>query len=85
MQSIARVNRVFRDKPDGLGVDYLGLAHELKAAAETPALGFNQAAIARSGEAAVRDVYANADRASMRSDRSVRYDNVFLWAAGERP
>jgi len=35
MQAIARVNRVFRDKPGGLVVDYLGLAHELKAALET--------------------------------------------------
>jgi type I restriction enzyme R subunit len=32
MQAIARVNRVFRDKPGGLVVDYLGVAHELKAA-----------------------------------------------------
>ncbi len=32
MQAIARVNRVFRDKPDGLVVDYLGLAHELRQA-----------------------------------------------------
>src|SRR3989442_540090 len=32
MQAIARVNRVFRDKPGGLVVDYLRLAHELKAA-----------------------------------------------------
>ena len=30
MQAIARVNRVFRDKPGGLVVDYLGLAHELE-------------------------------------------------------
>ena len=30
MQAIARVNRVFGDKPGGLVVDYLGLAHELK-------------------------------------------------------
>ncbi|MCS7173938.1 MAG: class I SAM-dependent methyltransferase [Armatimonadetes bacterium] len=49
------------------------------------AAGVNQAAIAHSGEAAVRAVYANADRAHMRPDGSVRYDNVFLWAAGERP
>jgi len=35
MQAIARVNRVFRDKPGGLVVDYLGLAHELKAALAT--------------------------------------------------
>jgi len=32
MQAIARVNRVFKDKPGGLIVDYLGLAHELKKA-----------------------------------------------------
>ena len=32
MQAIARVNRVFKDKPGGLIVDYLGLAHELKRA-----------------------------------------------------
>ena len=47
--------------------------------------GVNQAAIAHSGEAAVRAVYADADRAHMRPDGSVRYENVFLWAAGERP
>jgi type I restriction enzyme R subunit len=32
MQAIARVNRVFKDKPGGLVVDYLGIAHELKKA-----------------------------------------------------
>ena len=32
MQAIARVNRVFKDKPGGLVVDYLGLAPELKEA-----------------------------------------------------
>ncbi len=32
MQAIARVNRVFKDKPGGLVVDYLGIADQLKAA-----------------------------------------------------
>ena len=32
MQAIARVNRVFRDKPGGLVVDYLGLAQDLREA-----------------------------------------------------
>ncbi len=32
MQAIARVNRVFRDKPGGLIVDYIGIAKELKEA-----------------------------------------------------
>ena len=35
MQAIARVNRVFKDKPGGLVVDYLGLAQELKDALVT--------------------------------------------------
>ena len=35
MQAIARVNRVFHDKPGGLVVDYLGLTHELKSALAT--------------------------------------------------
>lgn len=35
LQAIARVNRVFRDKPGGLVVDYLGLAQELKQALAT--------------------------------------------------
>ena len=35
MQAIARVNRVFRDKPGGLVVDYLGLAGSLKRALAT--------------------------------------------------
>ena len=35
MQAIARVNRVFRDKPGGLVVDYIGLAQDLKRALST--------------------------------------------------
>lgn len=35
MQAIARVNRVFKDKPGGLVVDYIGIANELKAALKT--------------------------------------------------
>jgi len=32
MQAIARVNRVYKDKPGGLIVDYLGIAADLKKA-----------------------------------------------------
>src|SRR5690625_7001089 len=32
MQAIARVNRVYKDKPGGLVVDYLGIASDLKKA-----------------------------------------------------
>ncbi len=35
MQSIARVNRVFKNKPGGLVVDYIGIANELKKALKT--------------------------------------------------
>ncbi len=35
MQAIARVNRVFKDKPGGLIVDYLGLAPALQVAVQT--------------------------------------------------
>ena len=47
MQAIARVNRVFRDKPGGLIVDYLGLGDQLKLAlgAYTLANGRGNAAI----------------------------------------
>jgi SAM-dependent methyltransferase len=46
--------------------------------------GVNQAAIAHSGEATVRAVYADADREHTRPDGTIRYENVFLWAAGKR-
>ncbi|NYT73376.1 type I restriction endonuclease subunit R [Halomonas sp. QX-2] len=35
MQAIARVNRVFKNKPGGLVVDYIGIANELKQALKT--------------------------------------------------
>lgn len=35
MQAIARVNRVFKDKPGGLIVDYIGIAQDLKSALAT--------------------------------------------------
>ena len=35
MQAIARVNRVFKDKPGGLVVDYIGIANELREALKT--------------------------------------------------
>lgn len=35
MQAIARVNRVFKNKPGGLVVDYIGIANELKQAMKT--------------------------------------------------
>lgn len=43
MQAIARVNRVFKDKPGGLVVDYIGIATELKEALSTYTRGSKKA------------------------------------------
>jgi SAM-dependent methyltransferase len=47
--------------------------------------GPNQMAIAHSGAEPVRAAFAEADRAHIRPDGSIRYENVFIWVAGERP
>ncbi len=63
MQAIARVNRVYRDKPGGLVVDYLGLADQLKQALAaytesggqgTPSIDTKEAVAALLGE--IRDL-----------------------------
>ncbi len=53
MQAIARVNRVFKDKPGGLVVDYLGLAQDLKNALATYKERDNKEHIAVDQQAAV--------------------------------
>lgn len=55
MQAIARVNRVFKDKPGGLVVDYLGIADELKKALATytESGGKGEEEVARQQEKAV--------------------------------
>lgn len=47
--------------------------------------GNNQRAIAHSGEDAVRAAVTASLQEHMREDGSIRYENVFLWAVGERP
>lgn len=61
MQAIARVNRVFKDKPGGLVVDYLGLADELREALHvyTQSGGSGQTAIDQ--EEAVRVLLTKLD------------------------
>jgi SAM-dependent methyltransferase len=46
--------------------------------------GVNQAAIAHSGEQAVREAFARADADHTRPDGSVRYDNLFIWVSGAK-
>ena len=55
MQAIARVNRVFKDKPGGLVVDYIGLADQLKYALAnyTESGGKGQTAISQEEAVAV--------------------------------
>ena len=57
MQAIARVNRVFKDKPGGLVVDYLGIADALKHALHTYTAsgGKGQATVDQAQAAAVMD------------------------------
>nr|WP_220128155.1 type I restriction endonuclease subunit R [Halomonas kenyensis] len=52
MQAIARVNRVFKDKPGGLVVDYIGIANELKQALKTYAEAQGRGAPTHSAEEA---------------------------------
>lgn len=51
MQAIARVNRVFRDKPAGLVVDYIGIAQNLKKALKDYSKGDQKNAGIDEGEA----------------------------------
>ena len=54
MQAIARVNRVFKDKPGGLVVDYLGLADQLKSALATYTDGGGRGSTTETTQTAVR-------------------------------
>ncbi|MBT9169353.1 MAG: Type-1 restriction enzyme R protein [Syntrophomonadaceae bacterium] len=45
MQAIARVNRIFKDKPGGLIVDYIGIADDLKKALSIYSLGIQKEAM----------------------------------------
>ncbi|MDE2956641.1 MAG: type I restriction endonuclease subunit R [Bacteroidota bacterium] len=54
MQAISRVNRVFRDKPSGLIVDYLGLAFDLRTALATYTESGGQGKAVLNKEKAVR-------------------------------
>jgi type I restriction enzyme R subunit len=61
MQAIARVNRVFGNKPGGLVVDYIGIANELKAALKTYAESKGRGQPARQSEEALAIVLEKLD------------------------
>ena len=56
MQAIARVNRVYKDKPGGLIVDYLGLAYHLQQALAAYTESGGKGATAIDQEVAVREL-----------------------------
>ena len=64
MQAIARVNRVFRDKPGGLVVDYLGIAQELKKALSAYTEGGGQGDLTRPQHEAVELMLAKHEECS---------------------
>ncbi len=81
MQAIARVNRVFRDKPAGLIVDYIGIAQNLKSALQQYSkndqenTGVDEAqaiAVMMEKYEVVRDMYHGFDYASAMSGTSSR-------------
>jgi hypothetical protein len=82
MQAIARVNRVFRDKPGGLVVDYLGLADELRQAlaAYTDAGGTGQAALEPGGSRCCHVGEARGLRRDVPRLRLVTLVDWHLWA-----
>ena len=87
MQAIARVNRVFRDKPAGLVVDYIGISTELKKATKRytekdfgqPAEELGEEALAqfRAALQAVRDTLPEGvDAAAWRSLSKIEFDDM---------
>ncbi len=57
IQAISRVNRVFRDKPHGLVVDYIGIADELRAATAQYTQGGGQGEPAKDVERDARPLF----------------------------
>lgn len=92
MQAIARVNRVFRDKPAGLIVDYIGIAQSLKSALQQyskndqESTGVDEAqaiAVMMEKYEIVRDMYHGFDYASAMSgtpqERLVMMASAIEW------
>lgn len=80
MQAIARVNRVFRDKPGGLVVDYIGIADDLR-----KALG-DYAASGGGGQTAInQDDAVRAMQARYEICRDIFHGFDYLTALGGSP
>ena len=76
MRDIARVNRVFKDKPGGLAVDYLGLVQELKQvlATYTESGGHGRTAIDQEEAVAVME-----EKYEICCDHSHGFDREIMW------
>ena len=90
MQAIARVNRVFRDKPGGLIVDYIGIAQNLKIALGDYSKKDRRHAGIDQGEAVavmlekyeiVRDMFHGFDYLSALQDKATAQDRLQTLAA----
>ena len=90
MQAIARVNRIFRDKPGGVVADFIGIGDELKAAARkytqdggqgNPAPNIDEEAQQAFGEAleATRELLPESrDYSGWRTLSNIAFEDLFL-------
>ena len=83
MQAIARVNRVYRDKPGGLVVDYIGIASDLKQALAAYTSDGGQGAPALDQEQAVEKMLEKHDVVSALFD-GFEYQSYFSAATEEK-
>ena len=83
MQAIARVNRVFKDKPGGLIVDYLGLADNLKKALANYTASKGRGSLTQTQEQAVAILK---EKFEVVTTFLHHFDNALFWTGtpGER-
>ena len=84
MQAIARVNRVYRDKPGGLVVDYIGIASDLKKALADYTSGGGQGAPALEQEQAVEKNAGKIRRGGRHVLAGLNTKNYFSASAREK-
>src|SRR3989344_2394453 len=92
MQAIARVNRVYKDKPGGLIVDYIGIAENLKSALAIYDADVQNAVMIplddvisemRKLHGEISRYFTNIDFFGWRQKKGVELANLFQWAMNE--
>lgn len=84
MQSIARVNRVFRDKPAGLIVDYIGISSRLKEATKKYTQGGGSGDVIIDREEAMAELREQIDHARSFFPEDTDYSRWRFISAGEK-